>query len=97
MKLRINTSGTNTSNKQDAVIANSYRDKFIIPLNFEMLDSMIPYYQSGPAKPDAQYKIVDVSLEYEIITQPDLQGRIQTGSKGSHKPVKHFRFFKTKY
>ena len=60
-----------------------------------MLDSMIPYYQSGlgnrlcseitfndydrviispgsPAKPDAKYKIVDVSLEYEIVTQSDL-------------------------
>ena len=76
-------------------IANAYRDKFIISLYIEILDSMIPYYQSGlgnrlcyeitfndydrvivssgsPAKPDAKYKITDVSLEYEIITQPDL-------------------------
>ena len=75
-------------------VANAYGDKFVIPLDFEMLDSMIPYYQLGlenrlcyeiilndydyvispgsPAKPNAKYKIMDVSLEYEIITQPDL-------------------------
>ena len=28
-------------------IANAYGDKFIIPLDFEMLGSAIPYYQSG--------------------------------------------------
>ena len=27
-------------------------------------------------KPDAKYKITDVSLEYEIVTQPDLTRRI---------------------
>ena len=26
----------------------------------------------SPAKPDAKYKITDVSLKFEIITQPDL-------------------------
>ena len=74
-------------------IANAYGDKFIILLDFEMLDSLIPYYQSGlgnqlcyeltfnvygrvivstEASPDASYKISDISLEYEIVTQPDL-------------------------
>ena len=62
-------------------------------LDFEMLDSLAPYYQAGlgnrlcyeitfndynqvinssVASPDAKYKITDVSLEYEIVTQPDL-------------------------
>ena len=66
---------------------------FVIPLDFEMLDSALPYYQvglgnrlcyklmtnnysrvikSGGASPDAKYKITDISLEYEIVTQPDL-------------------------
>ena len=68
------------------------RQQVIIPLDFEMLDRMMPYYQSGlrnrlcyrimfsdynqviilpgpPAKPDITYKISDISLEYEIITQ----------------------------
>ena len=94
MKLQINSLDNNTSNKRDVAIANTYGNKFIISLNFEMLESTIPYYQLGlgnrlcykimfndydrviisprsPAKPDAKYKIMDVSLEYEIITQPD--------------------------
>ena len=47
MKLRINAKDKNASVDQDAAIANTYWNKFIIPLDFEMLDSSIPYYQSG--------------------------------------------------
>ena len=86
---------------QDKAIADAYGNKFIIPLDFEMLDSAAPYYQAGlgnrlcykitfsdynrvtksalssPEVPDAKYKITDISLEYEIITQPDLAGSIK--------------------
>ena len=31
----------------DKAIADAYRKKFIIPLDFEMLDSAAPYYQAG--------------------------------------------------
>ena len=79
-----------------------YKNKFIIPLNFEMLDSAAPYYQAGlgnrpcyeltfndynrvtrsgvssPKVPDAKYKIIDISLEYEIATQPDLARSIRS-------------------
>ena len=96
IKLRINAGDKNTSNTQDKAIADAYRNKFIIPLDFEMLDSAAPYYQAGlgnrlcyeltfndynrvtksgvssPKVPDAKYKITDISLEYEIATQPDL-------------------------
>ena len=92
MKVRINA-GNKESNARDEAIANSYGNKFIIPLDFEMLDSAIPYYQAGlrnrlcyetafndygrviqstGASPDASYKISDISLEYDIVTQPDL-------------------------
>ena len=47
MKLRINASDINTSNKQDKAISDTYRNKFVIPFNFEMLDSALPYYQAG--------------------------------------------------
>ena len=47
IKLRINAGDKNTSNAQDKVIADVYRNKFIIPLGFEMLDSAAPYYQAG--------------------------------------------------
>ena len=47
IKLRINARDKNPSNKQDNAIADTYGNKFIIPLDFEMLDSTIPYYQAG--------------------------------------------------
>ena len=43
IKLRINAGDKNASN----AIADAYGNKFIIPLDFEMLDSAAPYYQAG--------------------------------------------------
>ena len=95
IKLRINAGDKSTGNAQDNAIANTYGNKFIIPLDFERLDSAAPYYQAGhrnrlcyeltfndynrvtksgvslPKVPDAKYKITDIFLEYEIVTQPD--------------------------
>ena len=111
MKLRINAGDKNAGNVQDNAIADEYRNKFIIPLDFEMLDSAAPYYQAGlgsrqcykltfsdynrvtksavssPKVPDAKYKITDRSLEYEIVTQPNLARSISScrlwhGSRG---------------
>ena len=102
IKLRINAGDKSTSNKQDNAIADAYRNKFIIPLDFEILDCAAPYYQAGlgnrlcykitfsdynqvtksavssPKVPDAKYKITDISLEHEIITQPDLVRSIRS-------------------
>ena len=47
MKLRKNASDKNPSNVQDKAIADAYGNKFIIPLDFELLDSSAPYYQAG--------------------------------------------------
>ena len=98
MKLRINAKDKSPT-AQDNAVATAYRNKFIIPLDFEMLDSSAPYYQAGlgnrlcyeitfndynqvinssVAAPDATYRITDISLEYEIITQPDLVGSISS-------------------
>ena len=44
IKLRINAGDKNASNAQDKAIADAYGNKFIIPLDFEMLDSAAPYY-----------------------------------------------------
>ena len=102
IKLRINAGDKSTSNAQDKAIADAYGNKFIIPLDFEMLDSAAPYYQAGlgkrlcyeltfndynrvtksgvssPKVPDAKYKITDIPLEYEIVTQPDLARSIRS-------------------
>ena len=97
--MRINTGDKSTSDKKDSAIAEAYGNKFLIPLDFEMLDSSAPYYQAGlgnrlcykitfnnynrviksaVASPDTKYKIADISLEYEIVTQPDLARSIRT-------------------
>ena len=47
IKLRINACDKIASNAQVKAIADAYRHKFIIPLDFEMLDSAAPYYQAG--------------------------------------------------
>ena len=47
IKLRINAPDKDASNQQDNAIADTYGDKFILPLDFEMLDSSAPYYQAG--------------------------------------------------
>ena len=102
IKLRINAGDKNASNTQDKAIADAYGNIFIIPLDFEMLDSAAPYYRAGlgnrlcyeltfndyngvtksgvslPKVPDAKYKITDISLEYEIVTQPDLVRSIRS-------------------
>ena len=102
IKLRINAGDKNASTAQDKAIANAYGNKFIIPLDFEMLDSAALYYQAGlenrlcykltfndhnrvtksrvssPNVPDAKYKITDISLEYEIATQPNLARSIRS-------------------
>ena len=46
MKLRINASDKGNTSKQDVAIASTYGNEFIISLDFEMLDSTMPYYQS---------------------------------------------------
>ena len=98
MKLRINAGDKSTSPPtQEKAIAEVYGNKFIIPLDSEMLDSAMPYYQAGlrnglsyelkfnnynrvikSSKTDATYKITDISLEYDIVTQPELTHSIRS-------------------
>ena len=98
MKLRRNTDKS-TGNPQDRAVADAYRNNFVIPLDFEMSDSVLPHYQAGLGNrlcyeitfndynrvinstvvaPDAKYKMTDISLEYEIVTQATLARSITT-------------------
>ena len=47
MKLRINAGDKSSGDARDKAIADAYGNKFIIPLDHEMLDSAMPYYQAG--------------------------------------------------
>ena len=100
IKLRINAADKSVSVPLNNAIAYAYGNKFIIPLDSEMLDSVVmPYYQSvirnrlcyeitfndygkvvhasgRTPTPDATYKIEDIALEYEIVTQLDVARNI---------------------
>ena len=99
IKLRINAGDKSATPTKDKAIAKAYGNKFVIPLDFELLDSSAPYYQAGfgnrlcyeitfnyynrvtkssVASPDAKYEISNISLEYEIVTQPTLARSIKT-------------------
>ena len=45
--MRINAGNKDATYAQDKAIADVYGNKFIILLDFEMLDSAAPYYQAG--------------------------------------------------
>ena len=47
MKLRIHAGDKSAGVTRDKAVADAYGNKFIIPLDFEMLDSAMPYYQVG--------------------------------------------------
>ena len=47
IKLRINASDKSTGNARDKAIADTYGNKFVIPLDFEMLGRSAPCYQVG--------------------------------------------------
>ena len=47
IKFRINAGDKNAGVTRDKAIADAYGNKFIISLDFEMLDSAAPYYQAG--------------------------------------------------
>ena len=97
IRLRVNAGDKNAGVTKDKAVADAYRNKSIIPLDFEMLDSSAPYYRGlgnrlcyeimfndynrvinfSVAAPDGKYKITDISLEYEIVTQPYLAKSIR--------------------
>ena len=47
MKFRINAADKSPGNTKDKAIADANGNTFIIPLDFEMLESVLPYYQVG--------------------------------------------------
>ena len=47
IRLRVNAGDKNAGVTQDNATSTAYGNKFIIHLDFEMLDSSAPYYQAG--------------------------------------------------
>jgi hypothetical protein len=84
-------------NKKDKAVAHAYKDRFCIPLDFELLVSHSPYCQSAlgdklvfefgfqpnskvilaTGDADASYKLTNIALEYDIVTDPGLARHIK--------------------
>ena len=95
-KLRIEAGDKDDTKKKDSAIANVYKNRFYIPLDFELLSTHMPYCQSAlndrltyeltfnnynrvilSDDTTARYKISEISLEYEIVTSPQLSRMIR--------------------
>ena len=53
------------------------RNRLCYELTFNDYKRVTKSGASSPKVPDAKYKITDISLEYEIVTQPDLTRSIR--------------------
>ena len=63
--MRINAGNKDATNAQDKAIADAYGNKFIIPLDFEMLDSTAPYSYTRDTSKFYNPKIQKVSVIVE--------------------------------
>ena len=54
------------------------RNRLCYELTFKDYNGVTKSGVSSPNIPDAKYKITDISLEYEIVTQPDLVRSIRS-------------------
>ena len=98
-RLRIDAGDADQGVVEDKAIAEVYGNRFYIPLDFELLESHVPFHQSSlgdrleyeltfnsysrviQASEDSTYKIENISLEFDMITAPDLAQRISTQYK----------------
>ena len=100
-KLRVGAANANAV-AADQAIAWTYSKRFFVPLDFELLESHMPFYQSAlgdrleyeltfndysrviiaGGDANALYTIDNISLEYDMVTQPDLARLIRNQYTG---------------
>ena len=96
-KLRVGAGDADEDVPEDKAIADVYGNRFYIPLDFELLESHMPFHQSSFSDrleyeltfnsyrrviqstndPNASYKIENISLEFDMVTVPDLARQIR--------------------
>ncbi|MES9897342.1 MAG: hypothetical protein ABW141_20905, partial [Candidatus Thiodiazotropha endolucinida] len=101
-RIRIDAGNKDASVAADKAIADAFGNRFYIPLDFELLESHMPFYQSAlgdrleyeltfndyshviqaAGDTDASYSIENISLEYDMVTQPELAHMIYNQYKG---------------
>ena len=91
-RIRIGVGNKDEAETEDAAIAAAYGNRYQIPLDFELLESHMPFYQSAlgdrleyeltfndysrvvlaTGDDGASYKVENIALEFDMVTQPDL-------------------------
>jgi hypothetical protein len=99
---RVGANNKNATQAKDKAIADAFGNRFYIPLDFELLESHMPFYQSAlgdrleyeltfndysravwaAGDAAASYKVENISLEFDMVTQPDLARIIGTQYAG---------------
>ena len=77
-KLRVGAADKTTTNVKDQAVATAYGNRFYVPLDFELLESASPYYQSG----------LGDRLEYELIFNDYSRVILATGAKAAESSYK---------
>ena len=98
-RIRVSAGNGDPSVAADKAIADALGNRFFIPLDFELLESHMPFYQGALADQldyelaynrviqaagdaDASYHIGGISLEYDMVTHPELARMIDNQYKG---------------
>ena len=104
LKLRVGAGNGDSTKTEDKAIADAYGNRFFIPLDFELLESHMPFYQSalgdrleyelmfndyarvinatGRETAGTSYAVENISLEFEMMTQPELARLIRNQYAG---------------
>ena len=99
-RIRVGAGNEDSGVAADKAIADAFGDRFFTPLDFELLESHMLFYQSAlgdrleyeltfndfkrviQADVDASYHIGGISLEYDMVTLPELAQIIDNQYKG---------------
>ena len=101
-RIRVGAGNGDSSVVADKAIADAFGGRFFTPLDFELLESHLPFYQSAlgdrleyeltfndyshviqaTGDVDASYHIGGISLEYDMVTLPELARMIDHQYKG---------------
>ena len=101
-RIRIDAGNKDETVAADKAIADAFGNRFYIPLDFELLESHVPFYQSAlgdrlehevtfndysrviraTGDADASFRVDNLSLEYDMATQPELARMIANQYNG---------------
>ena len=98
LKLRVAAADGAATDAGDKAVADAYGNRFCIPLDFELLETHMPFFQStfgdrleyeltfndhsrvvvASGDPGASYTIDNISLEFDIVNEPNLARMIRS-------------------